>query len=117
MSAQANNMNISICTAIISGYCIFALLASFFVFEDKITLFETLGVFVNLGGVLMISVGQGVGAVTPMMIVGSSIATTLFGIRVILSRYCTDRLNSIVFMNINFVAEFIFGISWIFIAL
>ena len=114
--AAAYNLNISVCTAILSGNCIFGLFASLAVFKDKITIFQTLGVFINLGGVLIISFGQGAGGATPIMVAGSAVASFCLGMRIILSRYCTDRLDSLVFMNINFIAELLFGIGWILIA-
>jgi drug/metabolite transporter (DMT)-like permease len=114
--ATANSLNISIWVAILSGNCIFALVASLTVFKDKITLFQTLGVFTNLGGVLIISLSQGSGGATPTMIIGSIIASSCLGTRVILSRYCTQRLDSLVFVNLNFIAELLFGLTWIFIA-
>jgi drug/metabolite transporter (DMT)-like permease len=73
--AAVNNLNISVCTAILSGNCIFALIASLTIFKDKITLFQTLGVFINLGGVLIISLSQGSGGATPTMVIGSIISS------------------------------------------
>lgn len=115
--AALNGLNISICTAILSGNCIYALVASFTVFQDKITLFQTLGVFINLGGVLIISFGQGAGGVTATMLIGSFISSSCLGVRIILSRYCTERLDSLVFIHLNFAADFLFGIAWILISL
>ena len=114
-SAGSHGYNISICMAILSGNCIFALLASFTVFNDKVTLFESLGVFLNLGGVLTISLGQGSSGVTTTMVIGSALSATCLGIRILLSKYCCNRIDSIVFMNLNFIADFLFGLIWLII--
>ena len=115
--AGKHGFNISVCSAILSGNCIYALIASYTVFQDKITIFQTLGVVINLGGVLIISFGQGASGVTPLMVFGSCMSASCLGIRIILSRYCSARLDSLVFMNINFIADFLFGLVWIIISL
>jgi drug/metabolite transporter (DMT)-like permease len=111
--ARVNSYNISICSAIVSGNCIYAMIASFTVFKDKITLIQTIGVFINMGGVLTISLGQGSGGVTTTMVVGSALTASWLGLRIILSRYCTSRIDSLVFIAINFLADFMFGIVMI----
>lgn len=114
--AEINSLNISIWVAILSGNCLIALFASFAIFKDQITILQTLGVLVNMGGILLIFFEQGSGGATMVMVVGSAIASLWLGFRVMLSRYWTDRLDSLVFMNFNFFAELTFGIVWIIIA-
>lgn len=85
--AGNNGLNISVCSAIFSSNCVFGLIASFTVFKDKISIFQTLGVFVNLGGVLIISLGNGGNSATLTMMIGSITASACIGLRIILSRY------------------------------
>lgn len=74
--AGQNGLNISVCSAILSGNCVYGLIASFTVFQDQISIFQTLGVFINLGGVLIISLGNGGNGATFLMILGSATAAT-----------------------------------------
>lgn len=116
--AYANHLNIGLCSAILSVNCFYALMASMFLFREDITFLQIAGTMINIAGVILISLASGEAhlSATPIMIIFSFLAATLMGTRIILSRYCTERINPIIYINLNFISDFIFGVVWILIS-
>ena len=88
----------------------FALIASYFIYKDAISLVQTCGALLNLVGVLVISLfGSGELSTNFMMVVYAAVCALLFGLRILLSKHCCLVLDAKVYMQLNYLADFGFG--------
>jgi len=87
--AFINNLNISLCSAILSVNCFYALLASICLFKENITYLQIFGTFVNVSGVIIITLftseTKKPSGSQKLMIILAFIAATLMGLRIVIS--------------------------------
>lgn len=110
--AFLNNLNLSLCSAILNVNCLYAFIASLCLFKENITCLQVLGTIINLSGVLIVTFNSRTAEneASPKMLIYSFIAATLMGIRIIISWYCTSKLDAFIYITLNFVSDFIYGI-------
>ena len=72
---------------------------------------QTFGAVLNLSGVLVISLfGSGELSTNFLMVVYAAICAILLGMRILLSKYCCLILDAKVYMQLNYIADFAYGV-------
>ena len=109
--AMLSKLNLSLCSAILSINCLYALFASVYIFKETISYLQVLGTFINITGVIIASYfSASTHASSLKMLIFTFIAATLMGIWIVLSRYCIKRVDPQIYITLNFISEFIYGL-------
>ena len=80
--AMVNKLNLSLCSAILSINCLYALFASVYIFKENISYLQMLGTFINISGVVISSyfAASNSRSSSIKMIIMVFVAATLMGI-------------------------------------